>query len=247
MSRVAIMQPTFLPWLGYFAMIDLADDFVFLDNVQLTKRSWQVRNQILGPHGPIMLTLPVPRKPSRPLIVDARLIPGPMMQKLRDTLQGILGKAAYWNDVETLLTQAFAKTDGGLSAVNRTFIQSLCKMTGIEARFHLASELDLPPDTQSGKAENLLRICRHFSAREYLSAVGSYTYLSEQNPFEDSEVALRFFNYEHPVYPQPHEPFMPHMSAVEALAHVGPADFGALVRSGQRPSISFDDMENASD
>lgn len=55
----AVMQPTYMPWLGYFNMIQQVDVFVFLDSVQVEKRSWQVRNRIKGPDGAVMLTIPI--------------------------------------------------------------------------------------------------------------------------------------------------------------------------------------------
>lgn len=241
------MQPTFLPWLGYFAMIDWATDFVFLDNVQLTKRSWQTRNRISGPHGPIMLTLPVPRKPSRPLIVDAQLETGVLMENLLKTLKGVLGRAKQWDLVELLLCEAFARADEGVAAVNQTFIRSLCAQAGLETRFHLASQLKLSSGDGASRAGNLLRICHHFDAREYLSPIGSHAYLRKHNPFPESGVDLRFFNYCHPEYSQLHGPFVSHMSSVEALADLKPQDFGALVRSGWRNPLSIEDLESKID
>ena len=58
-KRIAIMQPTYLPWCGYFGLLDYVDQFVFLDNVQYSHRSWQQRNRIKGPSGEILLTVPV--------------------------------------------------------------------------------------------------------------------------------------------------------------------------------------------
>ena len=59
MTTIAIMQPTYLPWLGYFDLIDRSDILVFLDSVQFDKRSWQQRNRIKTPNGELMLTVPV--------------------------------------------------------------------------------------------------------------------------------------------------------------------------------------------
>src|SRR3546814_6184157 len=65
MTTIAIMQPTYLPWIGYFGMIDRADIFVFLDSVQFARRSWQQRNRIKTANGPLMLTVPVHKKGAR--------------------------------------------------------------------------------------------------------------------------------------------------------------------------------------
>src|SRR3546814_16966306 len=65
MTTIAIMQPTYLPWIGYFGMIDRADIFVFLDSVQFARRSWQPRNRTKTANGPLMLTVPVHKKGAR--------------------------------------------------------------------------------------------------------------------------------------------------------------------------------------
>ena len=62
MTTVAIMQPTYLPWLGYFALMDRVDTFVYLDSVQFARRSWQQRNRIRSADGEVMLTIPVAKK-----------------------------------------------------------------------------------------------------------------------------------------------------------------------------------------
>ena len=73
MKLVAVMQPTFIPWIGYFALLDAVDVCIFLDKVQFTKRSWQMRNFMRGPNGPVLISLNIQGKPSRPLICDTHL------------------------------------------------------------------------------------------------------------------------------------------------------------------------------
>ena len=60
--KIAISQPTYLPWQGYFALIDYVDEFIFLENIQFNKRSWQQRNKILNNGKEILLTIPVKTK-----------------------------------------------------------------------------------------------------------------------------------------------------------------------------------------
>ena len=75
MRKILITQPTFLPWLGYFDLIDQADVLVFLDDVQLDKRSWQTRNRILSSNGNTMLSIPIKKTAQREKIVikDAKV------------------------------------------------------------------------------------------------------------------------------------------------------------------------------
>jgi len=78
MTVVAIMQPTYLPWLGYFGLMDRVDTFVYLDSVQFARRSWQQRNRIKSERGEVMLTVPVAKKGLRDQkIADVEILYGP--------------------------------------------------------------------------------------------------------------------------------------------------------------------------
>ncbi|SLN57619.1 WbqC-like protein family protein [Pseudoruegeria aquimaris] len=240
---MAIMQPTFLPWLGYFALMEQADVFVFLDDVQFSKQSWQCRNRIKGPNGEIMLSLPVARKPSKPLIKDALLAPNGFERKLMKSVAACLGKAPHYPLVEEILTAGLARTPEGLSAVNRHIITAIARATGLDTRIVLASESGV---SGGEKAERLLAFCESYGARQYLSPVGSYDYLSAHDPFAQSPVALRFQNFAHPEYPQFFGSFQSHLAAIDALAHVGPDGFLPLVRAGIHPPHSIEDIARMS-
>ena len=92
--RVAIMQPSFIPWLGYFALIKSVDKFVFLDDVQFDKRSWQQRNYIFNNNSPFLLTVPVFSK-------------GKMSQKINETV--IDESSKYKNKHLKSIVQAYSK------------------------------------------------------------------------------------------------------------------------------------------
>ena len=239
MKTLAIMQPTFLPWLGYFALIEQADLFVFLDDVQFSKQSWQSRNRLKGPQGEVLVSLPVARKPSKPLICEVRLADTGFADTLRGTLQATLGRAPHYPLVAGIVEQGLALREQGLSAVNRAIISAIAQAAGIATPLHLASTSGVPGGE---KSERLLAFCRALGASEYLSPVGSYGYLAANNPFAGSDVRLSFQHFAHPTYPQLFGPFQSHLSALDALAHVGPEGFRPLVRSGIHPPYSLDDI-----
>ena len=236
MTRAAIMQPTFLPWLGYFALLDRADVFVYLDDVQLARRSWQVRNRVATPNGVVTLSLSVAGKPSRPLLADTRLADTGQERKLLATLGQALAGAPFAAPVEALVRRCVETAEGSLARLNVSLIEGIAAMAGIGGTRVRASELGVPP---AEKAERLLAICERVGADEYLSAIGSVAYLTEHDPFEASAVRLRFLDYEHPRYERGGRPFESHLAAVDALAWVGPERFASLVRSGVRPALTL--------
>lgn len=239
MTSAAIMQPTFLPWLGYFALIDAVDQFVFLDDVQFSKQSWQSRNRIKGPDGPVMLSLGVARKPSKPLIHEARLAETGFETGLMKTIAANLGRAPHYDLVADIVARGFSDAGGSLCALNTGIIRGICKAVGISTPVHMASDMNVPhEDTKSGR---LIAMCRVLGADTYLSPVGSYDYLADEDLFSNSPVELRFLNYTHPTYPQSYGAFLSHMAAIDALAHVGAEGFLPLVRSGVGPAYTQSD------
>ncbi len=237
-----IMQPTFLPWLGYFALIDQADIFVFLDDVQFSKQSWQSRNRISGPNGPILISLPIARKPSKPLIRDVRLADRFDLAGLVPHLESILGRAPYWGTVERLMRRVLAGPLLGLAELNIALIRALAAEVGISADFQRSSTLEV----RSGdKAERLFDICTLFGATTYLSPLGALDYLREGNTFSEYGTRLRFQGFQHPSYPQRRTGFQSHMSIIDAIAFVGPEETLRLIREGSRPPLTLDEALEA--
>lgn len=238
-----IMQPTFLPWLGYFALIAEADRFVFLDDVQFSKQSWQSRNRVAGPNGEVLLSLPVVRKPSKPLIRDAR-IAGAMAGELIPRVEGSLGKAPHWPLVRRLLEAGLARVGEGLAATNIALIRLTAEVLGLATVFACSSELELGTSDRGGR---LRAICETLGASLYLSPVGSAGYLAEDNPFEGTSTDLRFQNFTHPDYQQSWTPFRSHMSVIDALAYLGPEATRAAILQGIGPHLTLQEIEEGLD
>jgi hypothetical protein len=236
-TTTVIMQPTFLPWLGYFALIHQADHFVFLNDVQFVKRSWQRRNQIAGPNGAVMLSLPVASKPSYPLIQEARLSDQDFRADLMARIKGCLASAPHWALVQTLLETALAKARTSVDDLNTGLIRDLCAVLGLTTQFHRAADLGVPGGE---KSERLFAICQLLGADEYLSPVGSAGYLRAGHPFTEQGTRLRFQNFTPLPYPQRWQPFRSHMSVIDALAWVGPEQTRALILAGIGPSLMLD-------
>lgn len=240
----AIMQPTFLPWMGYFALMDAVDAFVFLDDVQFSKQSWQSRNRILGPNGPVILGLPVARKPSKPIINSAKIAQAPVRTDILKRARGCLGTAPFWPLVEDILTEGLARPDDGLGAVNIGLITRIAGLLGIRPTLHRSG--DLAPEG-GDKSDRLLTMCRALEVAEYLSPMGALNYLREANPFQEADIRLRFQNFDHPVYAQRWGAFTSHMSVIDALAYLGPDATAALIRGGIGAAHRIDEIEGGAD
>jgi len=243
-----INQPTYLPWLGLFDLIDQADVFVFLDDVQLTKRDWGVRNRIRTPQGELMLSVPVRKTAHRDALTyqAAELDDStPWRRKHLQSIRMAYAKAPHASDVLPELEALLTAPHTHLADLNVATVTALARRLGITADIRRASAL---PGITGDKDARLLSICRQIGATVYVSSPGSAVYINRERPggeFADSGVALRYRQYEHPTYPQlpfkGQPAFTPYMSVVDALCHMGWADTLALIRSGRRPSLAYTD------
>ena len=228
MTRVAIMQPTYLPWCGYFGLMQYVDIFIFLDSVQFAKRSWQQRNQIKTPQGAQWLTVPVASKGKRgQLISETQLdYSTNFVITHRKTIESNYAKAPWFKDFEPLL---WSRLEGQqlLGDLNIGIIEQCRNLLGINTSVLRSSLM------QGGgaKADLLASLCKEVGATEYISVPGSKNYLDESSAFEDIGVPVHYFNYRHPEYPQLFGNFLSHMSVIDMLFNCGEQS-SDLIRSG---------------
>jgi len=211
------MQPTYLPYLGYFHLIAASDVFVFLDDVQFARRSWQSRNRILGAGGEVMLTVPVQKHDRDTAVVDIAISEAEAWRDRHlSSIRHAYLKRPFFAEtmdyLETVLT-----TRGGLAHLNRTIIESAARRLGLATEFRNASDLGQP----GHRSEHLLAICRAVEATDYLSPVGSRDYMVEDGVFAAAEFPVVFQGFVEVAYPQGSEPFTPYMAFIDAVMNLG--------------------------
>lgn len=227
--RVAVMQPTYLPWIGYFGMIDRVNTFVFLDSVQYAKRSWQQRNQIKTANGPIWLTVPVISKGrGQQLISDVEI---DVSRNFQDShiasLEHNYRKAPYYSNYSDELFSLLGKGHAHLSELTIELIAWFCEALGISTSLMHSSAME----NAGTRAELLAMLCEQVDASEYISAPGSREYLEESDAFSRRGIKINYNDYEHPEYPQLYGEFTPYMSIVDLLFNMGPESL-ATIRKG---------------
>lgn len=219
--KIAIMQPTFLPWLGYFKMIKSVDAFIFLDNVQFERRSWQSRNRIKLQDKIHFLSLSCQKAPQKTPLTQIKLDTEPKWRtRLLKTLHHAYAKAKNFKRYHALIERELYRHDY-LVPLNISLILAFCEDLGIKTPLFRASELDLP----QAKRENLLlELCLYFGADSYLSPEGSKNYLDtpySKDLFAKNGIVICYFDFEHPLYPQQGSDFIPYLSAVDYLLNGG--------------------------
>tara|TARA_R110002020_G_scaffold372783_1_gene584212 strand:+ start:13 stop:717 length:705 start_codon:yes stop_codon:yes gene_type:complete len=220
-NRIAIMQPTYLPWMGYFSMIKNSDMFVFFDDVQVTKRSWQVRNRIKIKDDFTFLTLPIKKNKSshETKIFEAEISEDvPWRSKHLKSIEHSYRKSPHYEDARGLVRDLLNFEGNNLADFNINFISNVCKGLSIETPLCRSSELPI----YGRKDEYLVSICRYFQAKEYLSAPGSKGYIEEgENLFEKSNIDVIYHNYSHPIYTQTNGNFISHLAIIDAIFSIG--------------------------
>jgi hypothetical protein len=219
--KIAIMQPTYLPWAGYFNLLSQVDAFVFLDDVQFSRQSWQQRNRIVVNGQPLVLSVPVLTSDRGPQSIrEVRVDENKNWRKkhLR-TLQQAYAKHPFGEQAVGVVEAVITVGSDLLADINIGLITGFCRALELTASLHRSSELAIA----GARSERLLKICRLFEADTYLSPCGSKEYLEEDGVFADNDVALRYQEFTPHPYPQRGvDEFISHMSIVDLVANAGP-------------------------
>ncbi len=215
---VAVLQPGYLPWLGFFDQMRAVDVFVYYDDVQFDKHSWRNRNRIKSPSGqPQWLTVPVLHQ-GFPRIIDVQIDNRmPWSRKHLGTIRQFYSRAPYLSTYLPCLEHLLTRNWTHLVDLDLALSQQLAEWLGITSFTTRSSELDI----QGERSERLLRLCQHFGADTYLSGNAAQAYLDVEL-FERNGIQVVWQNYRHPTYPQINGEFIPYLSALDLLLNCGP-------------------------
>ncbi len=215
---VAAHQPEFLPYVGFFSKMAHADIFVLADNVQFHRGGYQNRNRIRTENGQRWLTVPVAIKGHRGQRIDEVQIDNSRdwRRKHWGTMLQAYSRAQHFQDYRPFFETTYSKEWERLSPLNEACIRYLKDQLGIRTTILKGSDLGI----SGSKTDLILDICRKVGADSYLSGPGGRQYLVESR-LEAQGVALRYNDFQHPVYEQVFRGFVPNMSVVDLLFNVG--------------------------
>jgi hypothetical protein len=219
-KRIAILQSNYIPWKGYFDLINSVDEVVLYDDVQYTRRDWRNRNRIKTPQGIRWLTIPVQVKGRYYQRIKDTLVSGDDWRREHwDTLRHCYGRAPYFRELAEQFQELYlGSNEGFLSAINRAWLQAVCDLLGIRTCLTWSMDYRL---TEEDPTQRLLEICRQAGAREYLTGPAARAYLDE-TAFEQAGIGLAWMAYDgYPEYPQLYPPFDHHVSVLDLLFMTG--------------------------
>jgi len=214
--RVGMIQSNYLPWRGYFDLIDDVDLFVFYDDVQYTPRSWRNRNRIKTPRGPAWITVPVLHDRTT-LVQEARIDHEQRwVAKHTRALSVAYAKAPYFARYAESLFSVLRTEASTLSDLNIALCRWGMEQLGIRTALRRSSEFAV----QDEKSLRPLRILESLGATAYLSGPTARAYTDPER-FRASGIALEFKSYDYPDYPQLYGAFEPAVTVLDLLFNCG--------------------------
>ncbi len=221
MRSCAIVQSSYIPWKGYFDLINMVDEFVLYDCVQYTRRDWRNRNRIKTPQGPAWLTVSVQAKGNYEAPIDTiQVDDARWAERHWQTLTHNYAKAPFFS----MYAPGFQRTYEGLveekslSQINLALIKQVCEALEITTRITDSRKYELQED----RNDRLLSICLQLGANEYHSGPSAQGYLDEKR-MNDQGVSVRWMSYaDYPEYTQLFPPFDHAVSILDLLFNTGP-------------------------
>jgi len=217
--RCVILQPSYIPWRGYFDLIHRADVFVFYDDVQYDKNGWRNRNRIKTPKGTQWLTIPVPQRGivSGKVPINAVTPIGDSWPREHfEALQRSYAEAPYFD--REWLRSLYADPPKLLADFTIATTIEIASRLGIrDTRFLRSSAMH----ATGHKTDRLIDVLRQAGATHYLSGPSARDYI-EPGKFADAGIELEWMTYEYPDYPQLYPPFDPFVTVLDLLFMTGP-------------------------
>lgn len=224
--RISIMQPGYLPWLGFFELMYNCDLFILLDDVQFTKKDWRNRNRIRTKDGWIWLTVPVLTKDKQNQLINETKINSSINWK-RKHLKAIeinYHKAKYFKEYFPSLEEKYSRNWEYLVDLDIEIITWLKNALNIGTPIIKSSILN----TQGKKEEKIINICKKLNAQKIYDSKAARGTLDLEK-FKKENINIEFQNYHHPTYVQVYEPFIPFMSVMDLLIQYGPESRNILL------------------
>lgn len=219
MKKIAILQSNYIPWKGYFDLINMVDEFILYDDMQYTKRDWRNRNKIQTQKGLKWLSIPVEVK-------------GKYLQKINETkiseknwgkkhwqqIKQHYAKAPYFEEYKDIFEELYINsTEEYLSQINYKFIVAICKILDISTKIRWSSEFDL----RDGQTEKLLGICKDCKADVYLSGASAQNYFDEELA-KKNNISVQWMDYSGYIqYTQMYDYFEHGVSILDLIFNIG--------------------------
>jgi len=227
-------QPVYLPWLGLFHKIALADQFCIFDIAQYQKKDFNNRNKIKTHTGPIWLSVPVESKDHfSKSLAQIKILNNGWNRKHFTSIDLAYKKAPFYRDyIGELETILLTLSYEDLAALNRATLEFGLRALNITTPIVTATDYEF----RGQKSDLVLDMCRQLGANTYIFGAQGRNY-ADVGSFTSAGIDARFQDYQHPTYPQLHGSFEPYMSVIDLLFNAGP-ESAKILMSGNAASAA---------
>jgi hypothetical protein len=210
------MQPYFFPYIGYFQLINIVDQFVIYDNIQYTKKGWINRNRILLNGVDLLFSLPL-KKDSDYLDVNKRYLAdnyGEYKKKFKGQLISAYSKSPEFKKVYPVVEQCLDCTDVNLFDFIYNSTRILCSYMEINTSFIVSSSLKIDNNLRS--EQKVIAINHSMQSSVYVNAIGGQSLYSKEN-FDEHKIELKFIQSTPIAYKQFNNTFVSNLSIIDVL------------------------------
>ncbi|PKV49786.1 WbqC-like protein [Aquimarina sp. MAR_2010_214] len=217
-KKIAISQSNYIPWKGYFDMINMVDVFVIYDEVQYTKNDWRNRNIVKTKKGTEWITIPVKHKSLDQRIDEIEVFLPKWNVKHWKTIQAIYGRAPFFKNYKERFEKLYLEIDTlMLSEINKKFILEICDILNIKTQIIDSKELFLVGDAN----ERLIDACNKLEAKVYVSGPAAKSYIKNEL-FHENSIEIEWINYSgYKEYNQMSIPFEHGVSVLDLIFNEG--------------------------
>ena len=221
---LGIMQPYFMPYIGYWQLMAAVDTYVVYDDVNYIKKGWINRNNILVNNDKQMFTISLNGASQNKLINEITIADD--FTKLRKTIHMAYHKAPYYNDVMALLDKIFSYQSSNLADFIANSIELVCQYLDIQTKIIMSS--DIEKDNSLKGQDKILEICKLLNADTYYNAIGGQE-LYDKSVFEKENIKLCFLKSDIPEYSQYKNAFVPGLSIIDVLMFNNPMQVNKML------------------
>lgn len=230
---IAISQPTFFPWLGYFDIIDQVDIFVILDDADFSKQSWHQRNKFKTSKKLEWFTVPVNIIGNKSINEIKIFNKKKLNKKFKNFIITNYSKSKYFKIYSEELLDVFEKnsTNENLAELNISIINFFLKVLNINTKIEISSKINI----SKKRSEKIITICEYFKEYKYLSSIGAKEYLEiDKKKFIKKNINVFLHSYQHPIYNQLFPPFCSNACILDLVFNEGENSYNIIKKGRQK-------------
>jgi len=214
--KLAIMQPYFFPYIGYFQLINSVDKFIIYDNIQYTKKGWINRNRILVNGKDQLITLPIKKDSDYLNVVQRKLSESWVndKNKILNLIKSSYNKSPYFEKIFSLVSECINNPETNLFKFIYDSILLIKEFLGIKTEIVISSLIEVDHSLKS--QEKVLSLCKNQNAKIYINSIGGVE-LYDKKVFEENGIELNFIKTNPIKYKQFGDQFVPWLSIIDIL------------------------------